>query len=259
MAILSEDSSAGLLTSTARIVFASATSLLFPQECSLCGGPVRKPQFGRVCEECWSKTVFFTQHSTLCTKCGAFDSNNTSSNSMLCGRCAEHSFDRAFALGPYENGLRSTILRLKSTPHIPGVLAEQTATRFANLNGMVFDSIVPVPLSKRRRFERGFNQAEIIAELVSRLTGVTIDRNSLERKTHTQMHRVGMDQKAREKTVENAFTVARPKMIADRHVLLTDDVLTSGATASACAQILRLHGAKSVAVFTIARAEFRRT
>jgi predicted amidophosphoribosyltransferase len=67
-----------------------------------------------------------------------------------------------------------------------------------------------------------------------------------------------MDRKAREKTVENAFTVARPKMIVGKDVLLTDDVFTSGATASACAQFLRSHGARSVIVFTIARAPFRR-
>lgn len=177
---------------------------------------------------------------------------------MLCGRCNEHSFDRAFAIGPYENGLRSTILNLKSTPHFPHIIAEQTSIRFEKLNDIFFDSIIPVPLSKRRRFERGFNQAEVIADVVSRSTHVPVDRNSLQRKTHTHMHRVGMDQKAREKTVENAFTVARPKMIAGKNVLLTDDVFTSGATASACAQVLKSHGAKLVTVFTIARAEFRR-
>ena len=66
-----------------------------------------------------------------------------------------------------------------------------------------------------------------------------------------------MDQKAREKTVANAFTIARPKMIDGKNVLLTDDVYVR-ATASACAQTLKTHGARSVTVFTIARAEFRR-
>lgn len=237
-------------------IFAPIISLLYPQDCALCGGLVTKLQLGRVCEQCWPKTVFFDQNSPLCEKCGAFDSNNISRTSIRCGRCNEHSFDRAFAIGPYENGLRSTVLSLKSTPHFPPAVADQAATRLNGLN-VVFDLIVPVPLSKRRRFERGFNQAEVIADVVSRLTRVPVDRNSLQRKTHTQMHRVGMDQKAREKTVEKAFTVARPKMIAGKNVLLTDDVFTSGATASACAQILKSHAAKSVAVFTIARAEFR--
>lgn len=72
------------------------------------------------------------------------------------------------------------------------------------------------------------------------------------------MHRAGMDKKAREKTVENAFAVARPKMIDGSNILLTDDVFTSGATASACAKILKSQGARSIIVFTLAHAEFRR-
>jgi predicted amidophosphoribosyltransferase len=68
------------------------------------------------------------------------------------------------------------------------------------------------------------------------------------------MHRVGMDQKARELTIHNAFTVLRPKLIAGRHVMLIDDVLTSGATASQAAKILKKNGAAGVSVFTLARA-----
>ncbi len=68
------------------------------------------------------------------------------------------------------------------------------------------------------------------------------------------MHRIGMDKKARELTVKNAFEITRPKLIEGKNVLLVDDVFTSGATASSCAKVLKKNGAVGVQVFTLARA-----
>ena len=116
------------------------------------------------------------------------------------------------------------------------------------------DLIIPIPLSKRRKLERGFNQAEIIAAEIARTTGIPVDALSLARKLHTRIHRVGMDQKARELTVKNAFEVLRPKLIQGRNILLVDDVFTSGATSSYCAKVLKKNGAGKVNVFTLARA-----
>lgn len=258
MSIRSANRISDLLIAATDPFVAPIISLLFPQECGLCGGQVNGFRNGTVCDECWSQSFFFDSTSPLCEKCGAYNSQARSFSSMQCGRCDSYSFDHAIALGPYEKGLRNAILTLKSKPYLPVVVVQQIAERFEGLAVADFDVIVPVPLSKRRRHERSFNQAEVIADAVARLTGLTVDRNSLQREKHTQMHRAGMDQKAREKTVANAFTVARPKMIDGKNVLLTDDVLTSGATASTCSQTLKAYGARSVTVFTIARAEFRR-
>ena len=68
------------------------------------------------------------------------------------------------------------------------------------------------------------------------------------------MHRIGMDEKARELTVRKAFEVTRPKLIEGQNILLIDDVFTSGATASYCAKVLKKHGAAKVNVLTLARA-----
>ena len=73
------------------------------------------------------------------------------------------------------------------------------------------------------------------------------------RTIHTPMHRAGMDAKGRALTVEKAFAVTRPKLIAGKNILLVDDVLTSGATISACAKILKKNGARKVFVLTVAR------
>jgi len=116
------------------------------------------------------------------------------------------------------------------------------------------DLIVPVPLSVGRHKDRGFNQAEIIANALAAFSGVPVDAASLARTTDTPMHRGGMDQKAREMTVRKAFEVVRPKLVAGKSVILVDDVFTSGSTASFCSKALRKHGANGIKVFTLARA-----
>jgi ComF family protein len=110
-----------------------------------------------------------------------------------------------------------------------------------------------VPLHPSRQKSRGFNQAEIIASVVARSTGKIFDSGSLFRVLHTERHRAGMDAKARRETVEGAFAVRNRRLIADESILLVDDVFTTGATASACAQALLDAGAKEVLVLTIAR------
>ncbi|HET9129668.1 MAG TPA: phosphoribosyltransferase family protein [Terriglobia bacterium] len=117
------------------------------------------------------------------------------------------------------------------------------------------DLILPVPLSARRRAERGFNQAEFIARRVASILHKPVDIRSLSRKTHTPMHRASMDKKAREQSVKNAFEVIRPKLIEGKAILLVDDIFTSGATVSNCAKSLKKAGAKRVDIFTLARAQ----
>jgi ComF family protein len=116
------------------------------------------------------------------------------------------------------------------------------------------DIVVPVPLSRKRAVERGYNQAAVIAAILSRSARIELGTSALERRLDTPMHRVGMDKKARELTVKKAFAVVHPRLIEGRDVVLVDDVFTSGATASACAAVLKKNGAARVRVFTVARA-----
>jgi ComF family protein len=114
--------------------------------------------------------------------------------------------------------------------------------------------VVPVPLSKKRRFERGHNQADVIGEVISEYAAVPLAAHALRRTDHSLMHRVGMDKKAREATVKNSFEVAMPRLVDGKDVLLVDDVFTSGSTASYCAKVLKKNGATGVKVITLARA-----
>ena len=233
----------------------SILSLVYPQECGVCHNEVESPDDGAACSDCWAKTRIFDGSETLCNKCGAFlFGSGAVRDDLQCRRCAEHHYERAFAVGIYEQALSTSVLYLKRTPHISGRLKTLLVNTFDRMPSIGDLTIVPVPLSSRRRRERGFNQADVIAKIIGKHAGVVPDEISLARKSHTPMHRAGMDRKARAMTVKDAFEVVRPKLIENRNVLLIDDVFTSGETASICAKVLKRSGAATINILTIARA-----
>ena len=226
-------------------------NLAFPQKCHVCTESVEDERFGVACERCWAVTTIFADHESLCPKCGACATNR--GVAFECRNCSTHHYDLARSVGLYEKALVSSVLNLKRHPIIPKVILEKIRDPLLAGSLTDCDVIVPVPLSKQRLIERGYNQAEVIAEAVAGTIQKPVDVKSLIRTKDTPTHRAAMDRKAREQTVQNAFGVLRPKLIEDRAVLLVDDIFTSGATASNCAKALKKKGASKVNVFTIAR------
>ncbi|HXI22386.1 MAG TPA: ComF family protein, partial [Pyrinomonadaceae bacterium] len=160
----------------------------------------------------------------------------------------------ARACGSYDGALRASILQLKRQAHVPARLVSLILEiqRREPLNSA--EVIVPVPLHESREGERGFNQADVIARELARVTGLPLDEHSVVRRVHTERHRAGMDAKARRNSVSNAFAVRHDDLILGKLVLLVDDVFTTGATVSACAETLTRAGAAEVFVLTVARA-----
>jgi ComF family protein len=234
-----------------RAITDSLLSLVYPQECRVCAALVENSSAGVACEPCWSSTKIFTGDEMLCEKCGAFFSDEKAPVAVHCHKCDDHAYDKAFAIGVYERALSASILFLKSTPKVPKHLDRLIRE---HVDGLDADLIVPAPLSKMRQLERGFNQSELVADIVGKAIGIPVDHFSLQRKKHTPIHRIGMDQRTRELTVGKAFEVSRPNLVRGKRILFVDDVLTSGSTASACAKALKKSGATSVDVFTVARA-----
>ncbi|HJT27147.1 MAG TPA: hypothetical protein VJ784_07040 [Pyrinomonadaceae bacterium] len=157
-------------------------------------------------------------------------------------------------MGRYEGALRESLLLLKRQPYLPqhveSLLIEVVRREPLSLSTRV----IPVPLHPKRLKTRGFNQASIIAETVSKALKLPLDEVSLERVSTTEKYRAGMDNKGRRDTVAGAFRVAHPRLVAGEDILLVDDVFTTGATSSACAKALIDSGANSVFVITIGRA-----
>ena len=114
------------------------------------------------------------------------------------------------------------------------------------------DIVVPVPLAITRRIRRGFNQAELLAEHAARSLALPLVSNSLKRR-HATASQARLSAAERRVRQIGSFKVSRPEPISGRHVLLVDDVLTTGSTASECARVLRAAGAKSIFVAVLAR------
>ena len=231
----------------------SLLSLVYPQECTVCHGEVDSLDDGTACRTCWGNTRIFDGSESLCSKCGAFLLGAPRPAAAFCHRCDEHYYDTAVAVGIYEKAISAEVLNLKRIPHLSNRVRLLFVEAFERRS---FDDalVIPIPLSPRRMFERGFNQASILGHVIARHAGLILDEHTLVRTVHTPMHRAGMDRKARAMTVKKAFEVVRPKLISEKSVLLIDDVLTSGETASMCAQILKKNGAARVDVLTLARA-----
>ena len=187
------------------------------------------------------------------------------SRCLLCQR-ADPPFERAVAYGSYDGELRDLIHLLKFQQVRPAaaVLGRMLAETIANLEqampvGTLFSSkimVIPVPLHTRKQAQRGFNQAEKIAQdalkQLSRpkrfdlCTGVLLRR----RETGSQ---IGLTRHQRRENMRGAFAVSDPARILNRDILLIDDVYTTGTTASECARVLRRAGAARVWVATVAR------
>jgi competence protein ComFC len=232
----------------------SILTLAYPQACEICGKSVENFADGKACEDCWNETRIFTGNEMLCEKCGEFLSENSSGFKNFCKRCDEDFYDKAVACGIYEKALLLTILKLKHEPFIPSKVSKLLLETFVNSDFSDATKIIPVPLSGERFRERTYNQAAILADILSKKTGLQSDELSLVRLIHTAKYRRGMDRKGRAMSVKNVFQVQRPNLIKDQTILLVDDVFTTGATVSNCAKVLKKNGAKKVYVLTIAHA-----
>ncbi|MGH9784118.1 MAG: ComF family protein [Terriglobia bacterium] len=170
-------------------------------------------------------------------------------------RRGDFAFAQARSFASYEGTLRSLIQRLKYDGCRPLAkpLGRFLAEAVRRLERQSFDVLVPVPLHSRRERQRGFNQAFLLAAQVSKLWKISLAASDCVRVRDTPPQ-TGLRAAERRKNVAGAFDVPRPARVRDRRVLLVDDVLTTGATAHACAQALRDAGAAGVWVATLARA-----
>lgn len=232
----------------------SLLSVVFPVRCLSCDAAVESAAFGHACGRCWQRTKILSQGTLLCDKCGDTSFHKGSLTHAVCTQCDGYAYDKARSAAIYEWAVRASVIRLKTDQHPARRTRDLISTEFEASGLGPHDIIIPVPLAPQRKLERGFNQAEIIAAQIAKIDRTPIDTLSLSRTVHTPIHRAGMDRKARERTVEKAFAVTRPNRVKGRRVLLVDDVLTSGATAAACAAVLKKSGAAAVNVFTLARA-----
>lgn len=233
----------------------SVTALVYPAVCQVCGATIDRYDDGVACADCWDDvdiTPLFV--GPLCATCGLpLPGRTANDEASRCGLCDALPFT-ARACGEYAGALEASVRFLKTHPHLCRRLRRLIAATFAEqCAALAADVTVPVPLHRKRRRERGFNQAELIARAIARASRLPVDTRLLVRTKPTERHRAGLDAKDRARSVARSFLVPRPQLVAGRSILLTDDLFTTGSTLAAAAQTLLDAGAASVSVMTVAR------
>jgi ComF family protein len=228
--------------------------LLLPPNCLTCDAPVEAP--GRLCPDCFRITAFITE--PFCRCCGVpFVHAGQRGSERLCPACRAHppDFDRARAVFRYDGQARRIVLPFKHADRTETAraLAQLMARSGAALLQQA-ELLVPVPLHRRRLIARRYNQAALLAWALARLTRLPAVPDALRRvrATATLGHKSAVERFA----MLDGAIVVRPsgaRRLAGRRVLLVDDVMTSGATASACARALKEAGASGVDVLVAAR------
>jgi len=198
--------------------------------------------------------------SPFCPCCGAMFKSRAGID-HLCGRCLKQAplFRKARAAFEYDRSLIDVIhcFKYKEKTRLAGPLGSVLWRTFCrHWAGETIDLILPVPLHPQRLRRRGFNQSELLLREWKKYPlssdGPPIVSNVLVRVRMTAPQ-AGLDRREREFNIRGAFAVQRPERLGGRHVLLVDDVITTGATAGECARVLLTNGAARVDVLTLAR------
>ena len=232
--------------------------LLFPPFCPLCRARLDEGRRDPLCGSCWDRLERLSP--PYCRICGrplpTFDREG-SPEASPCEPCRRRrprfSYARAAAL--YGERVREAVRALKyegktALARPLGDLMAEAGSTMLVVNAV--DCLVPVPLHPSREAERGFNQSMLLASRVSRRWGIPIAPRALRRQRPTPPQ-TDLDADERRRNVKGAFAVSRPRAVNGQHVLLIDDVFTTGATVSECARLLLDAGARTVGVLTVSR------
>jgi ComF family protein len=236
--------------------------LLLPPFCPVCHAQLGEGRRDPLCGSCWERLERIV--GPHCRVCGLPFSHFVSgvgdhpgSRARLCGRCRQRlpRFSYARSATRYGEVARQALHAFKfgGRRALAAPLGDLLAGLRDTLPIQPPDLLVPVPLHPRRERERGFNQSWLLARRVARAWSVRGRADVLERIVATPPQ-TELSAEARRDNVRGAFAVRRPELVAGRHVVLVDDVFTTGSTATACALCLRKAGASVVGVLTVARA-----
>jgi ComF family protein len=233
-------------------VLSRIADLLLPPLCLACREPV--DGHDGLCPACWSQVHFI--EPPVCERLGIPLPYSTDEPIVSAAAMADPPvYGHARAVARYDAAMRDLVHDLKFRDRQEGValfgrwLAHAGAPLLAGA-----DILMPVPLYRGRLWSRRFNQSALLARAVSRRTGISVDSQSLRRSRRTASQ-VGLTAEQRRRNVAGAFSVVpgRRAALTGKQVVLIDDVITTGATANACARALKRAGAAGVDILALAR------
>lgn len=228
--------------------------LLFPPACATCGAGLAEGQSARICENCLDQFAEF--QPPFCSGCGASVPVPLAVG-ITCGHCdgRRPRYQSAVALGPYEGLLRERLLKAKK-PH-GEIVAMALAHRLLELRADEFrqwqpDVVCAVPMHWRRRLKRLANSPSTMAGVLARGLRVPLAASLVRRRRNTRPQ-FTLPPSSRAANMRGAFRLTPGYRLQAAHVLLVDDILTTGATCNEVARTLLAAGAERVSVAVIAR------
>lgn len=229
----------------------------FPDDCHLCGTALRSFEPYPVCPACLAR-IHPIQADCFCERCGTpFLNDWALDEDGICRLCqtGRRGFDACFVFGSYEGELRD-LVHLFKYGRVESLAKPMAQWMLQALPpGRSVDCVVPVPMHWWKRWRRGFNQAELLAREVAR--GLEKPIVKALRRLKASRVQAGLASAARRRNALDSFSLAGAGPVAGKTVLLVDDVFTTGATATACARLLKRAGALSVEMLALARVDRR--
>lgn len=227
---------------------------IFPSNiyCISCGSIIDASRDYALCDNCMEH--FHWAGLKTCDKCGKILEDNY--RHRLCHDCRnfEHDFDRGFTCVQYGLLERGVLMdyKYKGKPYIGRKLGEILYDRM-EVEDVQYDLVVPVPMHRKRQNQRGYNQAAVMASVLAKRKGVMFAPDLLERTAETRAMK-GLGSFDRRENLKNVFAVSAKNhyTIAGKHILLVDDIYTTGSTLDACSRVLRQAGAAKIYAVTFA-------
>ncbi len=228
--------------------------LVFPRSCAACEKPVTD-QAGALCWDCVSG--FKPVTAPFCQRCGD-PIEGISVDGFNCSLCRRRppAFDLARSAFRHRGGLKSAVQHFKYSGRtdLASTLAQfLEACVAAHYGDITFDAVLPVPLHGSRQRDRTYNQSALLAQHLSPRLGLAYRPHKTLYRSRNTPTQTGLNANQRSQNVRDAFRVKDPELIRGATVLLVDDVMTTGATASAAAAGVQAAGASGVYVVTVSR------
>ena len=220
-------------------------SLLYPHTCPFCGVVTKEP----MCSKCADRIRPVAEPK--CKKCGKPISSEKQEYCYDCTRTS-HFYDRGFGLWLHQGQVKKSIYKYKYYNH--RIYSQFYAGQLADIYGPVIhqwniDLIIPIPLYKKRRRQRGYNQAELVARELGKILSIPVDAKNLQRLRNTAPQKQ-LEMKKRKSNLMHAFALKR-EFIPVSNVLLIDDIYTTGNTINSAARVLKHEGVQKVYFLTI--------
>ena len=234
--------------------FSKIVDFVLPNRCLSCGKIINTN--GALCQECFSKITFISE--PYCSICGIPLAKTISDGEHCCITCLETKkrgyIRRSRSCVIYDEFSKKIILDFKFFDHIEN---KKLLVNWLNIAGKdIFendiDLIIPVPLHFTRMLKRKYNQSAILANELAKLHGIDVNHKCLKKQKST-LPQVKCSGKERKQNVKGSFCVIDVNIVKGKHIVLIDDVYTTGATLLECAKVLKKAGAKSVDALTVAR------